>query len=49
MTHKASSWSEAEEWDLAYWLACTPEERLEAFMALREDVRKAEAASRARP
>ncbi|MEN8150538.1 MAG: hypothetical protein ABFS86_12000 [Planctomycetota bacterium] len=44
VVNKASSWSEAEAWDLSYWLEMTPEERLEAYMALREDVRKAEAA-----
>jgi len=44
VTHKSSSFSEAEAWDLAYWQARTPEQRLAAFMALREDVKKVEAA-----
>ena len=42
--HKTSSFAEAEAWDLAYWQARTPEQRLEAYMALREDVEKVEAA-----
>ena len=43
-THKTSSFSEADAWDLAYWQARTPEQRLEAYVALREDVEKVEAA-----
>lgn len=42
--NKASSFAEAESWDLDFWLARTPEERLEAYMALREDVEKVVAA-----
>jgi hypothetical protein len=41
--NKASSFAEAEAWDLDFWLARTPEERLEAYMALREDVEKVQA------
>jgi len=46
-THKASSFSEADEWDLAYWQRRTPAQRLEAYMALREDVEKVDAAKMA--
>jgi len=42
--HKTSSFAEADAWDLAYWQARTPEQRLEAYMALRDDVEKVEAA-----
>ena len=42
--NKASSFAEAESWDLGFWLARTPEERLDAYMALREDVDKVNAA-----
>jgi hypothetical protein len=42
--NKASSFAEAESWDLDFWLARTPEERLDAYMALREDVEKVVAA-----
>ncbi len=43
-TNKASSFSEADAWDLTYWQKRTPEQRLEAYMALREDVDKVDAA-----
>ena len=43
-THKASSFSEAEAWDLTYWQKRTASQRLEAYMALREDVEKVDAA-----
>jgi hypothetical protein len=43
-TNKASSFAEADAWDLEYWKARTPEQRLEAYMALREDIEKVEAA-----
>jgi len=43
-THKASSFAEADAWDLSYWQKRTPEQRLEAYMALREDVEKVVAA-----
>jgi hypothetical protein len=36
--------SRSESWDLDFWLARTPEERLDACMALREDVEKVVAA-----
>ncbi len=36
--HRAASFDEAEKWDLEYWQARSPEERLEAFLALRRDV-----------
>jgi len=42
--NKAASFAEAEEWDLDYWQRRSPEERLEAYMAIREDVEKALAA-----
>ena len=43
VVNKASSFEEAEAWDLDFWLARTPEERLEAYMALRDDVEKVQA------
>ena len=46
-THKASSFAEADAWDLSYWQKRTPEQRLEAYMALREDVEKVDAAKMA--
>jgi hypothetical protein len=39
-TYKASNFSEAEAWDLDYWQGVGPQGRLEAYMAIREDVEK---------
>ena len=44
VVNKASSFEEAEAWDLDFWQARTPEERLDAYMALRDDVEKVLAA-----
>ena len=43
-THKACSFSDADAWDLTYWQKRTAAQRLEAYMALREDVKKVDAA-----
>jgi hypothetical protein len=40
VTHRAASFDEAERWDLAYWQSTTPQERLSALVAIREDVDK---------
>jgi hypothetical protein len=44
VVNKASSFEEAEAWDLDFWQARTPEKRLEAWMALRDDIEKVLAA-----
>jgi len=38
VVHRSRSFAEADQWDLEYWQAMSPEERLDAFVALREDV-----------
>ena len=38
------SHDEAEAWDLDFWQACTPEERLSALVAIRRDVEMVEIA-----
>lgn len=38
VVHRSGSFAEADQWDLEYWQAMSPEERLDAFVALREDV-----------
>jgi len=38
VVHRASAFDDAERWDLEHWKSRTPEQRLEAFMALRRDV-----------
>ena len=40
----ATSFEGAEEWDLEFWQARTPEERLSALVAIRRDVDVVEAA-----
>ena len=39
------SWSleEAEQWNLSYWQSMTQAERLEAYLAIREDIEKVQA------
>jgi hypothetical protein len=44
MVHVASSFEDAEAWDLEFWQAMTPEERLSALVAIRRDVEVVEAA-----
>ena len=44
VAHVASSFEDAESWDLEFWQSMTPEERLSAFVAIRRDVEKVEAA-----
>lgn len=46
VTHRAANFDEAEQWDLAYWQSRTPQDRLSALIAIREDVAKAEQARR---
>ncbi len=45
----ASTFAEAEEWDLAFWQGCSPQERLTAYVAIRRDVELVEAAHSASP
>ncbi len=46
VAHRSSSFAEAEQWDLAYWQALTPQDRLSALVAIRADVEKVEQARR---
>jgi hypothetical protein len=36
--HKATSFADAETWDLEFWQQRTPEERLSALVAIHRDV-----------
>jgi hypothetical protein len=38
VAHTASSFDDAEAWDLDFWQGMTPEERLSALVAIRRDV-----------
>ena len=44
VAHVAAGFEDAEAWDLEFWQAMTPEERLSAFVAIRRDVEVVEAA-----
>ena len=43
VAHVATSFEDAERWDLEYWQSKTPEERLSALVAIRRDVETVEA------
>lgn len=38
VTHSATSFEDAEAWDLDFWQKMTPEERRSALVAIRRDV-----------
>lgn len=40
VVHKASSFEEAERWDLEYWQSQTPAARLAALVAIHRDIEK---------
>jgi len=44
VAHVATSFEDAEAWDLDFWQQMTPEERLSALVAIRRDVEVVEAA-----
>lgn len=46
VAHVATSFEDAERWDLEYWQSRTPEERLSALVAIRRDVEAVEAGKR---
>jgi hypothetical protein len=43
VAHVASSFEDAERWDLEYWQSRTPEERLSALVAIRRAVEMVQA------
>ncbi len=45
-SHRAHDFKDAERWDLQFWQSCSPEERLSALVALRQDVEKVQASRR---
>lgn len=47
--HRATSFEDAEAWDLDFWQRRTPEERLSALVAIRREVELVEASRRAAP
>lgn len=47
VAHRAHSFEEADAWDLDYWQALSPEERLAAHVAILRDVELVREARRA--
>jgi hypothetical protein len=45
-SHRAKNFADAERWDLLFWQELSPEDRLSAFVALRNDVKKVQEAKR---
>lgn len=45
--HRATSFEDAERWDLDYWQRRTPQERLSALVAILREVELVEASRRA--
>ena len=45
-THRAKDFADAERWDLLFWQELSPEDRLSALCALRNDVKKVNEAKR---
>jgi hypothetical protein len=46
VAHRAESFRDAEAWDLAFWQRQTPQQRLSALVAIRNDVAKVQEARR---
>lgn len=44
--HRASSYADAEAWDLEFWQSQSPEDRLSALLAIHRDVEAVEAGRR---
>jgi hypothetical protein len=44
VAHRATSFDDAERWDLEFWQSRTPEERLSALVAIHRDVELVEGA-----
>ena len=41
-SHRAMSFAEAERWDLLFWQEQSPEDRMSALVAIRNDIKKVE-------
>ncbi len=48
VAHRTSSYAEADLWDLQFWQRQTPEARLSALVAIREDIRRVKGRNEAR-
>ena len=45
--HRAKSFADADAWDLEFWQKQTPEARLSALVAIREDIRRVKGRNKA--
>jgi len=46
VAHRTKSFADADAWDLEFWQRQTPEARLSALMAIREDIRRVKGRNR---
>ena len=46
VANRTTSFSVADEWDLEFWQAQTPEQRLSALVAIREDIERVKGRNR---
>ena len=44
VSHRAKDFADAERWDLLFWQNQSPQDRLSALVAIREDIKKVEKA-----
>jgi hypothetical protein len=47
VVHRAKNFADADRWDLEFWLSQTPEARLSALVAIREDIRRVKGRNKA--
>jgi hypothetical protein len=48
VAHRTTSYADADLWDLQFWQGQTPEARLSALVAIREDIRRVRGRNKAR-
>ena len=40
VAHRTKNFADADAWDLEFWQSQTPEDRLSALVAIRDDIRR---------
>jgi hypothetical protein len=48
VAHRTASYAEADRWDLEFWQRQTPEARLSALVAIREDIQRVKGRNKTR-
>lgn len=46
VAHRTTSFADADRWDLEFWQSQTPEARLSALVAIREDIKRVKGRNR---